>query len=331
MSKSFDLVTIGDTATDAFIRLKEARVNCWIDNDRCQLCMNFGDKVPYESVTVVAGVGNSANAAVSGARLGLSTALVSDIGKDRYGEEIIASLRENRVGTDFVRAHAGAKSNYHYVLWYEAERTILVKHEEYPYALPDIGEPKWVYLSSLGANSVAYHRDITKYLLDHPRIKLAFQPGTFQIKIGPSELKLLYRRTEIFFANIEEAMTISGSPVKDTGYLLKAVAALGPKIVVLTDGPKGAYAYDGQNMWSMPIYPDPKPPLERTGAGDAFASSVVAALALGKTLKEGFEWGMVNSMSVTQHIGAQEGLLTQADIAALLAKAPPTFKFQKFV
>ena len=331
MSKSFDLVTIGDTATDVFIRLEEAHVNCRVDTARCEICMSFGDKIPYESATVVAGVGNSANAAVSGARLGLSTALVSDIGNDMYGKEVLASLSENRVATDFVRTHEGRATNYHYVLWYGAERTILVKHEEYPYALPDIGEPRFVYLSSLGANSVSYHREITKYLLDHPRIKLAFQPGTFQIKIGPSELRHLYKRTDIFFANLEEAQTITNAKSKNPGLLLKAVSELGPKIVVLTDGPHGAYAYENGSMWSMPCYPDPKPPVERTGAGDAFASSVVAALALGKSLEEGFEWGMVNAMSVTQHVGAQEGLLTQADIAALLKKAPPSFILQKLL
>ncbi|MCE9644343.1 carbohydrate kinase family protein [Candidatus Parcubacteria bacterium] len=331
MSKPFDLVAIGDTATDAFIRLKEAHVNCRIDTKACEICMSFGDKIPYESATIIAGVGNSANAAVSGARLGLSTALVSDIGNDLYGKEVLASLSGNRVATDFVRTHEKKTTNYHYVLWYGAERTILVKHEEYLYALPDIGEPRWVYLSSLGANSVSYHRDILKYLLDHPRIKLAFQPGTFQIKIGPSELKLLYKRTDIFFSNLEEAQTITGIKAKDVGLLLKGMAELGPKIVVLTDGPRGAYAYENGSMRSMPAYPDPKPPLERTGAGDAFSSSVVAALAQGKTLQEGFEWGMINAMSVTQHIGAQEGLLTQADISALLSKAPSNFKFQKLV
>ena len=331
MSKSFDLIAIGDTATDAFIRLKEARVNCRIDTKRCEICMSFGDKIPYEFSVVVAGVGNSANAAVSGARLGLSTALVSDIGEDHYGKEVLASLSQNRVATDFIRSHKNKPTNYHYVLWYGEERTILVKHEEYSYTLPDIGEPRWIYLSSLGANSVQYHRDIQKYLLEHPRIKFAFQPGTFQIKLGLPELKLIYKRTDIFFANLEEASAITGIKNSNAGLLLRGVADLGPKIVVLTDGPRGAYAYENGSMWSMPAYPDPKPPLERTGAGDAFASSVVSALALGKTLEEGFKWGMINAMSVTQHIGAQEGLLTQADISALLKKAPPAFKFQKFV
>src|SRR5258708_35166685 len=113
MEKSFDLVAIGDCATDAFIRLKEAHVNCRVDNTSCEICMSFGDKIPYEFSVVVPGVGNSANAAVSGARLGLSTALVSDIGGDQYGTEVLAALKGNRVASDFVRVHKNLKSNYH--------------------------------------------------------------------------------------------------------------------------------------------------------------------------------------------------------------------------
>ena len=72
----------------------------------------------------------------------------------------------------------------------------------------------------------------------------------------------------------------------------------------------------------MPIYPDPGPPVERTGAGDAFASTFTAAIMRGKSVKEALAWGPINSMNVVQHPGAQEGLLTEEKIQALLEKAP---------
>jgi ribokinase len=79
----------------------------------------------------------------------------------------------------------------------------------------------------------------------------------------------------------------------------------------------------------MPPYPDPKPPFERTGAGDAFASTFTVALALGKTLEEALMWGPVNSASVVQDIGAQRGLLSRAQIEEWLAKAPTDYKPRK--
>src|ERR1043165_8931838 len=193
----YDFIAIGDIVTDAFIHLEDAYAHVDIDHERRELCMNFGDKLPYKEVIVVPAVGNSSNAAVSAARLGLKSALVGNIGDDQFGKEDLDALVQEHVGTEFMTTHEGMKSNYHYVLWYGDERTILVKHETYPYALPDIGSPKWVYLSSLGENSLELHHALEKYLADHPEVKFAFQPGTFQMKFGTEQLAGIYRETDI--------------------------------------------------------------------------------------------------------------------------------------
>ena len=61
----YDILALGDTAVDAFIRLKDARVTCDINNENCMISMRFGDKIPFEFAEVIYGVGNSANAAVT--------------------------------------------------------------------------------------------------------------------------------------------------------------------------------------------------------------------------------------------------------------------------
>ena len=170
------------------------------------------------------------------------------------------------------------KSNYHYVLRFNAERTILIKHESYPYAFPDVGSPSWIYLSSVGENLVFYHIEIVKYLTAHPETRLAFQPGTFQMK-NTEALLPIYQLTDIFFCNKEEAGRITKNNSTDIKTLLDAVRAMGPKLVVITDGPKGAYASNGKETWFMPMYPDPAPPVERTGAGDAFSATFTIARA----------------------------------------------------
>jgi ribokinase len=323
----YDFIAIGDIVTDAFVRLKEATISSDASGERRKLSMAFGDKIPYEFVEVVKAVGNSPNAAVSAARLGLKTAMVTDVGDDHHGSECLATLKKNGVAVEHVRAHRSMETNYHYVLWYEDDRTILVKHQEYTYSFPDIGNPRWVYVSSLAQNSLSYHEEIVKYLEAHPEVKVAFQPGTFQMKLGTEKLKGLYKRTEAFFCNVEEAKRILGiiedMPVAE---IMKRLAALGPKIVVVTDGPKGAFCFDGNESWFMPPYPDEKPPYERTGAGDAFASTFTAALALGLPVTEALRWGPINSSSVVQFIGAQRGLLDRATLEAKLAAAPDSYR-----
>ncbi len=324
--KSLDVLAIGDLATDAFIRLEKADVHCKVNTSDCEICMPFGDKIPFEYVKVVKAVGNAANAAVASARLGLKAALVTHIGDDQNGKDSLVELHKNNVSTSYVTIQKGKPTNYHFVLWYDIDRTILVHHTDYEYAFPKIAEPKWIYLTSLSSTTFPYHMAIADYLDAHPGVRLAFQPGTFQIKLGLEELKRIYQHTDVFIVNLEEAQRILGSNSRDVKALLKGLANQGPKLVLITDAAKGAYMFDGDHYYFMPIYPDPKPPFERTGCGDAFASTFMAALCMGKSPLEALVWAPVNPMSVAQFIGSQEGLLTEQQIEWWLKRAPADYR-----
>jgi sugar/nucleoside kinase (ribokinase family) len=325
-NKKVDIVAIGDITTDAFIRLKEASVHCEVNTNDCQLCMNFGDKIPFEYVKVVKAVGNAANVAVASARLGLRSALVSNIGNDDNGHDCIKELLKNGVMTNYITEHKGKPTNYHFVLWYEVDRTILVNHVDYDYKLPDFPAPKWIYLTSLGSNTTFYHQLIANYLQKHPEVKLAFQPGTFQIQLGFEKLKEIYARTDVFVVNVEEAQRILNTKNHNIKELISKIASYGPKIVLITDNTNGAYMFDGDHYYHIPMYPDPRPAFERTGCGDAFASTFVSAFAMGKSPLEALFWAPINPMSVAQFIGAQEGLLTLDQIEWWSSKAPDDYR-----
>lgn len=325
-TQQLDVLSVGDVVTDAFIRLvdKEEKLEHLKDGSDW-LALPFGVKIPYDHVEVVEAVGNASNASVAFAKLGLKSGLVSNVGDDQYGRDIIASLKKDHVDTRFLHINPGTKSNYHYVLWYKEERTILIKHEEYDYHWPhfrisDI--PRWVYFSSISKNALDYHDQMATWLEGNPPVKLAFQPGTFQIQAGVSRLTRLYKRTEVLAVNREEAVQISGGKHSDINDLFDKLHKLGPKIVVISDGHDGAYASDGGRRLKMPIYPDPKPPYERTGAGDAFTSTFVAAIMHGADIEQALLWAPINSMSVVQKVGAQAGLLTQAQLEHYLRAAP---------
>lgn len=329
--KKIDFLAIGDIVTDAFIRLKDAHVHCNIDREGCELCLRFGDKIPYESLNVIHASGNSGNAVISAGRLGLNSAIITNIGDDQNGKDCLKSFKQNKIKINFIKKEKNKNTNYNYILWYETERTILTKHTEFNYELPakKLPEISWIYFSSLGENSLPYHLEIAKYLKNHPKTKLAFQPGTFQIKMGTEKLKDIYARTEIFFSNLEEAQKILNSETKNVLELAKGIKNLGPKMVAISDGSNGAYFYFNNELYFLPIYPTKNPPLERTGAGDAFSSAITSALALGKEPLTAFSWGPINSMSVIQKIGAHEGLLTREKLEEYLKNAPGNYKVKK--
>jgi sugar/nucleoside kinase (ribokinase family) len=327
--KQLDVLSVGDVVTDAFIKLIENQEKVEYGKDgQPDLSIPFGTKIPYDFSEIVAGVGNAANASVTFTKLGLKSGLVSNVGSDNWGREIMGSLEDKGVDTRFVHINRGHKSNYHYVLWYKADRTILIKHEEYDYNWPHfriIDIPKWLYFSSVSENALEYHDELAAWLESHSSVKLAFQPGTFQIKAGVKRLKKVYERTEILAVNREEATTISSGNHKDIHELLDKLHELGPKTVLISDGPAGAYASDGTNRYKMPIYPDPKPPYDRTGAGDAFTSTFVAAVIQGADIASALLWAPINAMSVVQKVGAQAGLLTEREIEHYLRIAPEDY------
>lgn len=334
MSAKLDIISIGDVVTDDFIELAEDQARTYVDEHGTNmLAMEFGTKLPFAGREVVEAVGNASNGAVAFTRMGLKTAFITDVGSDLYGREIIAALRERGIDTRFVQVNRGKGSNYHFVLRYQSERTILIKHEEYDYVWPKLRGseiPEWVYFSSISDGSLDYHDEIADWLDDNPAVKLAFQPGTYQMKFGAERLKRIYQRSDVVVMNREEAVIVGGGKHEDVHDLMDKLHALGPKIVVVTDGPAGAYASDGENRWKMPLYPDPAPPVDRTGAGDAFASTFVAELARGNTVEGALQIAPINSMSVCQKVGAQAGLLSEEELEDWLKKAPDWYKPERF-
>lgn len=322
----YDFVAIGDITTDAFIKLKDAEELA--DRGVRELCVRFGDKVPYEEMIEVRAVGNAANAAVAARRVGLSSALISRVGDDDNGRHCRDTLKDNGVSDEYLETQAGLPTNYHYVLWFGAERTILVKQTKFTYAMPAFeSPPKYIYLTSLGESAKEFHHDVARFCAAHPETKLVFQPGTFQIKLGAGPLQDVYAATYLFFCNKEEAQAILGTNEGDAKKLMQALRALGPNVVVVTDGPQGSNILEEDgSAWHVPMYPDPAPPVSRTGAGDATASTTAAYILKGLPAREALLRGIINAASVVQGVGAQTKLLTDVQIEEWYAKRPPNFQ-----
>lgn len=327
MEKSYDIIAIGDTVVDVFIKLEVGHIQETATGT--ELCLPYGAKIPFVSAVPIPAVGNSANAAVSASRLGLESALITFLGKDEHADQCLARLSEEKVGTEFITQESDKPTNYHYVLWYGDDRTILIKHAAFTSKLPEnLTPPKWIYLSSLGAHTIPLHDEITDYLEKNPDVKLAFQPGTFQLKIH-DQLIDLYKHIEVICMNKEEAQEVLKTPDEhEIEKLLDGLGAQGPKIVIITDGHSGAYMKYENTYFNMPIFPDSNPPLERTGAGDAFFSTFISYLAKGYDPAYSIRRAPVNSMNVVQNVGAQEGLLSESAIEELLKKAPEDYKLK---
>jgi len=329
-SKKIDVLSIGDISVDNFIKIKEAETKCDANNGHCELCFTYGGKIPYESSEICYATGNSSNVAISMSRLGLQSSLMSNIGFDENGYKCLDKLKKEKVDISLIKRHQNTPTNFHYILWYITERTILTKHEKYQYEwiknkkIEGSRAPSWIYLSSLGENSLSFYNEIISYLKRNNKTKLVFQPGTFQIKLGKDKIKEIYSNTNIFTSNKEEAEKVLGVEGKEIKEMLKMIYELGPRIVLITDSLNGAYSYDGKEFLCVKSLPHK--PIESTGAGDAFSSAFVAAIILGKTISEGLMWGAINAMSVVEYVGPHSGLLSRYLLEEYFKSIPDNHK-----
>jgi ribokinase len=331
----FDIVFVGDVAVDQYLTLADDAVTIEQGPESRRLVLPFGAKVSCEVTTIVPAGGNSANAAVACARLGLRTALVAYVGDDGQGRGAVSALRAEGVDASLVRPDPAVPTNRNFVLRVGHERTILVHHEQHDCHWPHLRPaevPSWLYLSSVGTDSHAYEDQIVDWLDSEHQVSLAFEPGTLQIARGAPALGRLFRRASLVVCNREEAAALTGGhPSEDPVRLLDAMLALGPDQVVITDGSAGAFGSDGSARYAVPVFPDDGPVVDRTGAGDAFAGTLVAGVAAGLPLDRAMARAPVNSMRVVQQVGSQAGLLDDATVEALLAAAPEGYRVRELV
>lgn len=312
-----DIVSIGDTTHDIFVELatEVAGVNCQIDRTECKLLLGYGDKLPTKSLNHVYAVGNCANNAIGMARLGFKNAIYTNLGNDESSDKALEVFAKENVGLDYVVKSKDKPGNLSVVINYEGERVILVHHEDWIYKLPQMQPPQFMYYTSVAENHENLNNEIVEFVRKND-IKLGFNPGTYQMKKGLEILKPVMAVTFVFIVNRLEAGRILNLPVKpekrddnEVKNLLLQIHKLGVKNVVITDGPIGTYAYNGESYYFLK--PNDVPVVERTGTGDAFSTGFMAGLIRGQSVDEAMRWGALNSESVLQFIGPRQGLLTQ--------------------
>ena len=312
------ILSIGEATLDCFIFLKDAEVRCQLHDANCMLCINYADKILAEKIAFTVG-GNAANTAVSFARMGLESQLYSVIGDDDNGRKILEALTKEGVDQRYIQQFPGMTS-YSTAIVFQKERSILVYHEPRDYNLPNFEPVDWVYLTSMGKNYLpAYEKALT--FVKKNNAKLSFNPGSFQLKDGVGVLKKFFAATEVLFVNKEEAQMLTEQPASaKISSLAEALYDYGIRIVNITDGPNGAYCFDGQSLLFLEIIPSEI--VQRTGCGDAYGAGFTAALLCGEHIDEAMRWGMANAAGVVSQIGPQTGLLSREQLLEMLNDHP---------
>lgn len=310
-----DLITIGDSTIDTFIKIHDATVECDINREACRICVPYGSKIPVDSIAYSV-AGNAANVAVGAAKLGLATAIYTNLGDDDQGKTIKSALLSAGVSADYICVNNGKKSNLSVVLTFQGERTIFVYHQDWFYKLPDLTAATWVYLSSMAETFTNSNiMDEVFHYVEKSGAKLVFGPGTYQLKADIKRFPKILEHCEVLIVNMEEAKRILGIDQKEMQQpsdLLSKLLLLGPKTAVITDGEEGSYATNGQQNLKLGIFPTQV--VEKTGAGDAYSSGLIAGLHYGLPLSEAMVWGTINASHEIQEVGTQKGIMDRDEL-----------------
>ncbi len=319
----YNILTIGDIKLDTFIVIPEASVMCKLQMPACQLCLDYGKKIPVEDISSQI-AGTASNVAIGIAKMDRISAIYSVMGVDGTNTLAIEFLTKNNVVTKHIKAQKGHPSSFAAVLNYKGETTQLVSHSNMQYRLPkQLPETEWMHISELGDDYEKLYAEVARVSAKR-EILISFNPGVVQLTDKRPELFSLLKATTVLFLNMSEAKLLTSTKDEiEIHHLITKIKALGPQFVVITDGKNGAYAYDGLQLDYTPAFPAKF--VEATGAGDAFSTGFLGALMHGRGHDEALRWGSVNAASVIAHVGPTRGLLTHTEIKKRL-KARPSYK-----
>lgn len=315
----YNFVTLGDVVLDTHVLINNASL---ANSEKgSKLCLQYGGKIPIDDSFQSLG-GNPANVAVGTTKLGLKTAVISSIGGDTNGKIVLDELKNKKINTDHIFSDEKAKTRYSIVLNYKGERTILSYHKKRKYVWPkEKLETDWIYYTSLSEGFESIQSKLLSFLDKHKSVRLAYNPGSFQLKYSLDQVKEVLPHAEILILNLEEAETILGTTLekeKSVSALIHKLLLTGAKEVAITDGKNGAWAGNEEEIWHLESFPVEV--IAKTGAGDAFSSGYLAARFYGNGIATALSWGIANSCSIITAHGSQRTLLDQNGIKKMLAR-----------
>lgn len=321
----FDIVTIGSTTRDTFVRGDFPVRDDPESASGKALHVPLGAKYEVDAMIATLG-GNAANAAVTAARQGLRVACFAEVGDDSSAEEIRGWLAKENVESLLRTDAAEATPSSVIMLAPSGERTIFAHHganDTWESAPPvDSFQAPWWYVSLSGSTAKCFTA-LMAYARDH-KISVALNPSGYHIKQYREYLLQYLPEVAFLVLNQEEAALIIDTDWREEREVFKKLDALvSPGIVAVSYGPKGSAVSDGTNLVRAGIFPE-KQLIDRTGAGDAFGSGFVSALIQHSALnirhsafpilgdlQYALRLATANATSVVEHIGATPGILSK--------------------
>lgn len=317
----FDVITIGGVSRDVFFLTHKGKVINDLRHHQKLIAFEYGSKIIPEETEFSHG-GGGANTAISFAKMGLHTAAILNIGQEGTGSLVVKELESAGVSCEHItrdKEHHTALSMIvsidggdHTMFLYRGSNNFI--------HVDDWREvhAKWFYLSSLTGESVELIPEIFSYARAHG-IRVAWNPGSEQLAAGYRALADYLEDTDVLIMNKDEACCLLRSKEDKVNFaddraVLEELKKITGGVVAITDSERGSFVADGKKTYHEPAHSVKV--VETTGAGDAYGSTLVAAIAKGYGVKYAMRLAAENAASVVGYLGAQKGLMTFSQLSA---------------
>ena len=301
------ILSIGAAVQDVFLSHSEEFEPVTKNPHESFMQLTLGGKADVNKINFCTG-GGATNAAVTFARQGLESEFLGSLGDDPAAAAVLADL--DKEGVDTTRINISKRYNTGYsvlLLAPTGERTILTyrgastHYQVDDYAITE-ADADWLYLSSMSGRMEVLDQIFTD--AKQAGMKIMFNPGKGELRQA-DKLRPLLDDVDVLLVNREEMATlVEGQDLEElVRHGLNLVST-----VIVTDGPNGVMASDGETLVRAGMYEDVKV-IDRTGAGDAFGSGFLSQYAQGRSLKDSIIFASANSTSVVTKIGAKTAIL----------------------
>ena len=307
----FDIITFGSATWDTFLRIKEEDFKIFQKEKKNYLSLLLGEKIYLEEILTESG-GGGTNAAFTFANQGLKVAFCGKVGNDYFGEKVIQELKGNGIFTNFIKRDKTFPTNQSFILTIGSERTILMKEgassfwREGDFSLSAL-KAKWYYLAPLHKRASLLTKKIILNALKKD-IKIAINPSKDQILM--KKFKALIKNIDVLILNLEEAKLLVN--LSNEKQIIQELKKLGPKFILVTKGKEGAILIKDKFLYQVGTLNVKV--VEKTGAGDAFASGFVAGLFQKNDVEYALQLATINASNCIQKIGAKQGLILKDEV-----------------
>jgi ribokinase len=258
--------------------------------------------------------GKGANQAVMAARLGARVAIVTRVGRDRFGDEMLANFAAHGVDATYVSVDDEAPSGVAPIaVAPDGGNSIVIvtgANDRLTAADVELARP------AIAAADVVVCQLEVRQEVTLAALRISREESTTTIlNPAPAVTELpheLYELADVLCPNEPEAELLLGRPLGDAAEAAHELRARGPGAVVLTLGERGSLVATVEGTRTIP--PVTVEAVDTTGAGDAYIGSLAVRIASGAPLGEAAAFAnRVAALSVTRR-GTQTSFPSAAEV-----------------